>query len=154
MEGRTMDEDRLSLSQVAAQVGVTPATLNVPPPVPWSMSLFQVQFSFRTVCTSPHVSKGGTLTLDVPPLLTCGLAHFGTRINQNSDPYHLRSSAAKFLFWVGKPRHIRKSTSNRENHVISGKLVFPFVCRFANVRQRSVKVGGSGYLKTVHETQS
>src|SRR5437588_10759420 len=27
MEGRTMDEDRLSLSQVAAQVGVTPATL-------------------------------------------------------------------------------------------------------------------------------
>jgi hypothetical protein len=26
-------------------------------------------------CTSPHISKGGTLNLDVSPLLTRGLVH-------------------------------------------------------------------------------
>src|SRR5436190_13022232 len=38
--------------------------------------------------------------------------------------------------------------SNRENHVISGKLVFCFSRQFANVSRRPVKLGVNCYLKT------
>jgi len=47
-----------------------------------------------------------------------------------------------------RPSSCRKVASNRESYVISGKLVFQFGCRSANVTRRSVKSGGSGYLKT------
>src|ERR1043166_1786144 len=49
---------------------------------------------------------------------------------------------------MGKARKThRKVTSDRENHVTSGKLVFHFVRVSATVRRRSVKAGGSSYLK-------
>ena len=55
-------------------------------------------------------SKGDTLTLKVSPLFKLGLMQ-------------------------KKPRHVRKVASNRENHLIFGKLVFQFVSQCASLRR-------------------
>src|SRR5204863_2940903 len=44
-----------------------------------SILAVQIGDAISRGCTSPHVSKGDTRTLDVPPSLTVGPAHLGTQ---------------------------------------------------------------------------
>lgn len=89
------------------------------------------------VCASPHVSKGDTTNLSVPPLLTCGLAHSDRSFSLTTDrgEYHTKT----ILFAIGAMDHPRKLNVPGEDlpHVFDHfRETYPWV------KKKALIVGG------------
>ncbi|MFN0278255.1 MAG: NAD(P)-binding domain-containing protein [Pyrinomonadaceae bacterium] len=89
------------------------------------------------ICASPHVSKGATSDVSVPPLLTCGLAQESRAFTVTTDKANYE--AKNVLFAIGAMDYLRRLNVSGED---LSKVHYHFRETYPWVKKRALIVGG------------